>query len=483
MAEDALANLVSQVRKYIEFARRVMRRWLLMGIICVLGVSASLAVALTSTRIYQSRAMVAYKPSIDRASLGWEGGGGLPENFLRQQVGQFTASNTMLLTMARTLDLYPKERDVSAPEVILEYLRDAITYNTVGNDSFWIAFEYKDKALAQKACAYLVDEFISKHIKEKLGAATATQAFMENEAAKVKTQLKKIESDLASFVAEHPEFQIDPATGMPRGTAALQKPGGRSPSRLARRLLTRSSPELRDALAAKGRLQAELVGLNPRGSQQVARAQENMAAARTTLAALKRKYTDKHPDVKRAQEYFRQMSGQLTVAKQAQNVAAGKVTSTRKRLAGIDRKIARLSTPRRVGPKKEKPAKPVDPIKAGINEAARLEQRWYELDGERQVARAKHEQIQAQLQRSELSTGIERKQAEKEYAIIDKASFPGKPIRPSRKKIVLAGSALALMLGVGLASLLVIFDPRIYNEDDLRKATNLPVLAQIPKEG
>ena len=37
-------------------------------------------------------------------------------------------------------------------------------------------------------------------------------------------------------------------------------------------------------------------------------------------------------------------------------------------------------------------------------------------------------------------------------------------------------------LVVGLATLLVIFDPKIYNEDDLRKATNLPVLAQIPRD-
>lgn len=493
MAEDGLASLVNQVRKYIEFGRRVLKHWLLIGVISLIGVGASLAVALTSTRIYQSRAMVAYKPSIDRASIGWEGGGGLPENFLRDQVGQFTASNTMLLTMARTLDLYPKEREVAAPEVILDYIRQSISFNSVGNDSFWIAYEYKDKALAQKACAYLVNQFIDQNIKEKLQAASATQAFMEEEAAKVKTQLKKIEADLAAFVAEHPEFQIDPATGMPRGTAALRRgPGGRkAPSRLARRLLAHSTPELRETLSAKGRLQAELVGINPRGRQRLSRAQEDVAAARRTLAALKRKYTERHPDVLRAMKYLKQMNMQLAAARKAQTVAGGRATSIRKRLADMDRKISQLSRPKsKKSPKKKvkkkvkktPPAEPVDLIRQGINAAAKLEQRWYELDGERQVARAKNEQIQAQLQRSELSTGIERKQAEKEYAVIDKASFPGKPVRPSRKKIVLAGSALGLMLGLGLAGLLVIFDPRIYNEDDLRKATNLPVLAQIPKE-
>lgn len=484
MPEDGLATLVNQVRKYIEFGRRVIKHWILVGVIAVVGVGASLVVALTSTRIYQSRAMVAYKPSIDRASLGWEGGGGLPDNFLRQQVGQVLASNTLLLSIARKLDLYPKERETSAPEVILEFLRSAISYNTVGNDSFWIAFEYKDKALAQKACAELVNSFIQQNIREKLRAAAATQAFMEGEAAKVMVQLKKVESELATFVAKHPEFQIDPATGMPRGTAALQQPGG-ARSTLSRQLLgVRSTPDLREALAAKGRLQADLLGTNPQGAARLTRATEDLAAARRTLGVLQRKYTDKHPDVKRAAAYVRQMQLQVLTAKKAQDIQKGNMSSIAKRLAEVDRKIARLSRPKSSMKKMESNmpavAKPkvVDPTTL----AANLEQRWYALDGERTVARARNEQIQIQLQRSKLATGIERKQAEKEYSIIDKANFPGKPIRPSRKKIVMAGSALAMMVGLGLATLLVIFDPKIYNEDDLRKATNLPVLAQIPRD-
>ena len=485
MPEDGLATLVIQVRKYIEFARRVMRYWILVVLIFVVGIGASLAVALTSTRIYQSRAMVAYTPSIDRTSLGWEGGGGLPENFLREQVGQVLASNTLLLKTARKLDLYPKEREVSAPEVILEYMRDAIKFNTVGNDSFYISYDYKDKALAQKACAALVDSFIQQNIDEKLRSATATQNFMEGEAAKVKAQLKKNETDLAAFVSKHPEFQIDPATGMPRGAAALQLQAGGANLDQARRLLgVRSTPELREALAQKGRLQAELLSTNPRAAQRLTRATDDLAAARRTLGALQRKYTEKHPDVKRAAAYVRQMQLAVLTAKKAQDITNGDVSSIRKRLAEVDRLIARLSRPKSAKkksvPKKVvvKPKKLQDPMA----KAAQLEQRWYELDGERTVARARNEQIQTQLQRSKLATGIERKQAEKEYSIVDKASFPGKPIRPSRKKIMMAGSALALMIGLGLATLLVIFDPRIYNEDDLRKATNLPVLAQIPRD-
>ncbi len=227
------------------------------------------------------------------------------------------------------------------------------------------------------------------------------------------------------------------------------------------------------------------MGLNPRGNQSLARAESDVASARRTLAALKRKYTERHPDVKRAMQYVKQVQMQVVAAKDAQSLKKGNMGSIRKRLAELDSKISRLSHPRSKSGKKApspKPSASLDPVKARIAEAAKLEQRWYDLDGERQVARSKNEQIQTQLQRSKLATGIERKQAEKEYAIIDEASFPGKPIRPSRKKIVMAGSALALMLGLGLASLLVIFDPRIYNADDLRKATNLPVLAQISRE-
>jgi len=486
MAEDALSNLINQVRKYVELGRRVMRRWWIIAVFGVLGVGGSVAFALNATRIYQSRALVAWKMSINLEDLGRDSTGRPRDNYLRNQVGQLVASNTLLLKIAHDLNLYPKERPVAAPEVILEYMRNAIHFNQVGPDSVWIAFEYKDPKLAQKVTARLVKEFIEENVRDKLRAAKGTQAFMEGEAKKVKEALDLVEGKLAQFIADHPEFQVYLTGGIsvphnkPRRLAMGRRPGGNR-----HYLPLKQTPELRSALARKGKLEARLLALSPRGNTQVAQVQAELQRARLNLAALRRKYTDQHPDVQQARTYLRQVQQRAIAARRSQQQQSAEVVQIRRRIASLDETIARLSTRRRVATRKPRGKTPTaneTSSEPALTGSARLEKQWYSLSGDRSVMRAKYEEVQAQLQRSKISAGAIRKQAEKEYAIVDPASMPGKPIRPSRKKIVLAGSALGFMVGIGLATLLVLFDPRIYNEDDLKKAANLPVLAQIPKE-
>ena len=482
MAEDGLTSLVNQVRKYVEFARRVMRRWWIIVIFFVLGAGGSVGFALNATRIYQSRSLVEWKQIVNRQSIGYDSSGRPPDKYLKHKVGQFTASNTLLLKLANELNLYPKMRGVVAPEVILEIMRDAIKFNTVGNNSFWIAFEYKDPLLAQKACGRLVTEFIGQHVQDKLRAAKATQDFMEQEAGKVKQQLSSIAAKLSQFKADHPELQFDPLTGRPR---IVPLPGSviRGPSAKRIQYLSVRSPELKQALADKGKLQAQLLQLNPRTNTKLIQAQNELAQARRYLATLKQKYTERHPDVQQALQRVRQAQQRMLGSSQAHTANTTQAQTIRQRIAEIDAKIGRLSrVVRRPGrPQPRSPAKPK--LVDGMSSAALLEKKWYDLTGDETVARAKYEQIQTQLQRSKLSAAIEREQARKEFSIVDRASHPGKPIRPSRKKIVAAGTALGLMMGLGLAALLVLFDPRIYNEDDLKKACNLEVLAQIPRQG
>ena len=482
MAEDGLTTLVNQIRKYVEFGRRIMRRWWIIVIFFVLGAGSSVGVALKATRIYQSRALVEVKQIVDSASLGWESSGHR-ENWLKHQVGQLTASNTMLLKIANQLDLYPKERGVTAPEVILEYLRGSIQYNVVGTTSFWISFDYKDPLKAQQACGRLVQEFIQQNVQDKLRAARATQSFMEQEAAKVKKQLSQISSKLSQFKSEHPELQVDPMTGRPQ---IVPLAGARIKGSAAARIrfLAIRSPELKDALAAKGRLQARMIQLNPRTNTALLQAQNELTRAKRYLTSLKQKYTEKHPDVQSAMRRVQQVQSRVLVSSQSHQASSTRSLSIRQQIQGLDAKIARLSRVRRVAKPVRTPGlKAPAPVKTKtLSNAANLEKKWYELTGEETVIRAKNEQIQVQLQRSRMAAGVKRQQAEKEFTIVDPASKPGKPIRPSRKKIVIAGTALGLMMGLGLAALLVLFDPRIYNEDDLKKACNLEVLAQIPKQ-
>jgi polysaccharide biosynthesis transport protein len=477
MAEEGLGSLVNQVRKYVEFARRMLRRWWIVAICSVIGIGISVGMAMTMTRIYESRTLIAWKEGA-RIFTSSDEGGAPQENWLQQRVQQMVSSHTRLLKIANEYDLYPGERGVVPPEIILEYLRKAVKFDTVGSDTFWISFEYKDPRKAQAVAARLAKEFIDQAVGEKLGTALVTQSFMEGEVAKAKVQMDSLENELATFVSEHPEFQTDPVTGLPRGLPRAT-PGVVGPSYVNVR-----NPELRKALARKGQLQAQLqLAQNPQGDARVNQAKADLLAAQRALATKRRQYTDQHPDVQRAHAYVRQLQAQLQSALDAGKAAAVPPARILSELDELERTIARLSKPVAAVRKQEpQPKAASQPSETHLSARAQLEKRWYQLMRDREVNKAKYDQLQERLTKAKMTASLEKKKAETQFTIVDPASFPHKPLRPSRSKMVMAGTALSVLLGLAIAALLVLLDPRIYNEDDLRKACELPVLAQIPKE-
>jgi len=356
--------------------------------------------------------------------------------------------------------------------VLLEEFSRKLKFDMVGSDSFWISYEYNDPHKAQRAAARLAEEFIRLSIEAKLFAAQSTLTFMEREVKKSKADMEKIENEMAVFTSEHPEYQIDPTTGMPRSPSL-----GTAPSENFANI---SNPELRKALTKKGKLEAQLqLLLNPQGNAKVNQARQEVDRAKKRLITLRQQYTDRHPDVQRALIYARQVQTQYnTIIQAQQGNSAGSIARLRDEIASMDQSIARLSARKR--PRNE--TKTAAPATPQVSRKAQLEMRFYQLTRDREVAKAKYDQLYTQLTKSKVSASLERKQAETQFTIVDKANLPRKPSRPSRTKLALGGTALGLMLGLGLAVLLVIFDPRIYSEDDLKKACDLPVLAQIPRE-
>jgi len=184
--------------------------------------------------------------------------------------------------------------------------------------------------------------------------------------------------------------------------------------------------------------------------------------------------------VQRARNYLVQMQSGLQNIMQATKVNPAGAQRIRDEIAELDRTIQRLSRTRRAEAPVAK--KEVAPSEEGLTQVARLEKRWYQLTRDREINKGKYDQLFEKLTKAKVTASLEKKRAETQFTIVDPANLPTKPVKPSRTKLVIAGSLLGLLLGLALAALLVILDPRIYNEDDLRRACDLPILAQIPKE-
>jgi capsular polysaccharide biosynthesis protein len=64
--------------------------------------------------------------------------------------------------------------------------------------------------------------------------------------------------------------------------------------------------------------------------------------------------------------------------------------------------------------------------------------------------------------------------------ITEKAQLPMYPVNPNKKRNLLLGAILGLMIGIGISFLWEYLDRSLRTEEDVEKYLGLPVLAIIP---
>jgi capsular polysaccharide biosynthesis protein len=81
---------------------------------------------------------------------------------------------------------------------------------------------------------------------------------------------------------------------------------------------------------------------------------------------------------------------------------------------------------------------------------------------------------------AQMAGSLERKQQGEQFKILDPARLPATPIKPDRNKILLIGSVIGLVAGLGLAWFRESLDRSFHTVSDLEDYLGVPVLATIP---
>ncbi len=97
-----------------------------------------------------------------------------------------------------------------------------------------------------------------------------------------------------------------------------------------------------------------------------------------------------------------------------------------------------------------------------------------------------NEKIYSYLLEKQAGTAIAKASTVSKNRVLDSALYPGGPIKPKRKMIVLVGLILGLILGIALAFLRDFLDDTIKSDEDIKRGTDAAQLGIIPsfrKEG
>src|SRR5271165_147472 len=401
----------------------------------------------------------------------------------RQQV----LSRTRLLNLIQSLKLYPRYE--GSPDDQVKQMREDIKLELVqapasagGNQTlvaFKINYEAPNPTAAQQVNAKLASFFIDENVRASQEQSEATTMFLDSQTRAAAQSLNDQEAKLHTFEAQHE---------------------GSLPQELQSniQILHGIQEQLQSALSARERALQQQTYLNSLLNQYQSMGTENLAgapasvdaqleSARASLAAMRARYTDDHPDVKalkddiaRLEKLKKDMGAEAKENLESNSATPAQVAamtplmqvqsqlkSNKQEIQSLEVKIQRLQAE---GQEYQKRLAATPTVEAAMDDILR------DYNGLKQS----YANLVAKKAASSLATNLQRQQQGEQFRIVDPPSMPDKPSFPDRFKFSLAGVAVGLLLAVVFGAGLEFVDDRIRSEHDLTAATNLPVLVEIP---
>jgi uncharacterized protein involved in exopolysaccharide biosynthesis len=477
-----------RLQRLVDLGRKTSRYWWLVVIFAVAGGALSLAFALIRPKNYQSYAVLFYQERIRSALLSNR------EEVVQRNIGD--RYRELLLARGQLaqvvsdpqLNPFPDEDE----DVAIDKLREKVRFESRGANAFRITYTDSDpdraKAVADKLTKLLQDkdEFLRKD------QARVTVAFALKQKEEASADLAKQELALAQFLAAHPEFAQENAQAVAqggvvgegaaiRGAQSKQAAAAKENARLF--ALERQRQRIQARLDAPPdappiRIPAPQTPEKVAAEQAVSEARSRLASANRQLEDALDKFTDQHPTAKRAKEKVDQAQTEL---KRAQAAVPPDMETTIAPASEADRdklkkELARLEEQIGIEQKRGGKAGVAD---ATTNWVVQLETEHATLRRTVTEARERVEALSDSVFRAQMDANQKLADTGAVLSVVDPAFKPVKPTGPGKTLILLAGLALFIALGGGLALGLAVIDDRVYRRSDLEEL-GISVLAVIP---
>jgi uncharacterized protein involved in exopolysaccharide biosynthesis len=479
-ARDRLDRIASMVR-------RAMRFWLPASILLVFGCAVALAVAVTRPRIYKSETLILYREGIRSETLGGPDTGGDPARKLGLKLKEMVLSRTQLQHIIDQFKLYPAIVEDRGYVDAVDEMRNHIAFRVKDGDTFGLSFEGEDAKRVQQVTAMLAETLLDENTRSSEEQANVTKEFLDAEKQRTEAELKQKETNLARFLAKHPEFaretaQASGATQVGtaiRATGGQPKKGTSDPTLLA---LEREADRIRARLGVptekKSRKKDDV---DPKLAAERTAAENDVAAAQKDLADKLSQYTEAHPDVRAAKQRLKTAQDRLRIAQDTAQAASPEaepepVVDRAAMEADLKRVSDEIADYKR---KRERNAEPPSESK-GASWIVALETEWTRLNREVTEAREREQQLQDKQFKASMQESAAASGRNAQMVVVDPAYKPTHPARPSRSLIAGAGVLVAIGLAMALALGCALLDDRLYDRVDVERLGFVSLLGVVP---
>ncbi|ABC78193.1 GumC family protein [Syntrophus aciditrophicus] len=411
-------------------------------------------------------------------------------------ITQQILSSSKLMEIINQFNLYPDSRNKSSIEEISEKMRNDIKLETIStfdlskntpgmsNSSrsrettvaFRLAYEGSDPVTVQKVADGLASLYLKENIRTRSERATVTADFLDSQLAEVKKQMDDAADKLSALKSAHmgelPEQNVSVTQAIDRLSRDLDQ----------------INAQLRAAQQRKAYLIGQLASVeqyipdrSPRETEM--HPDERLDSLRNELINRQTTFTDKHPDIIRLKREIRELEKQLADARKTgsgTDIRPGKkivnpaYTNLKTQIETATMEISSLQ--QQGGQVRSQ----LNSYQSKLYRAPMIEGDYNRLRTDYENARNKYNDLMNKLMEAKVTQGMEKAQHAERFTIIEPASFPEKPDRPNRLKIILTGLFLSLFGGIVLVAAQESLDQSIKTVDDLTRVAKSPVLSVIP---
>jgi len=415
---------------------------------------------------------------------------------LRQQI----LSRTQLEQIIKEFDLYPRERVALPLQDVVDKMRSAIdvVMDTKGRevDSFHVRFTYTDATVAASVTTRLGGLFADFNSRDRSTLAEATDAFLQTQLAEARGRLEAQEQKLEAFRRRNAgrlptqlSFNMQAIQNAQLQLQALVESIARDRDRklILEQLLADAQVEPAapppPATGAAASADAAAVSAAATPAQQ-------LRIARERLALLEGRLTAEHPDVKAMKRLVADLQAKVDAEATAQPADAARtppvpltpaeqarrerVNNMKAEVESLDRQIAFKEA------EEQKLHAKIADLQQRIEAIPGIESEWLTLTRDYDTLQQTYRDMLMKSESARVAADLENRQIGEQFRVLDRARGPVTPIGPNRLRINGIGSAVGLLLGLGLAALLEMRDRTFKTSADVIDVLALPVLAVVP---
>lgn len=466
------ADYEMTLHDYLEIVKR--RALLMLGVFAAVFIVA-LMVAILLPPVYQSSGTILIESQqISKEFISTSVTGYASERI--EVIKQRVMTRENLLRIIEKYGLFKEKGESRVTSELIDDLRRRIQINFLSTDlggrrggtatiAFNIAFDYENPQYAYKVTNELVTLFLDENIKSRVERATETTEFLSQEARRLKNDLEKMETIVASYKQEHAD-SLPEHLGLRMDM--LQRTEGQLEN-LNREFKSTENELRRLDLELTAVKQGTIIGGNQLSELDQLKAEYKRASViyketHPTVRAIKRKIDDleKANASAAVDEQESPQVDSVLVAKLNTLIA-----TTRARLASIQQQREELKAK-------------ISQLEQQIIKTPQVELGLSTLMRDHGNAKNKYEEILSKQLSAQIAENLEGENKSERFTLIDPPLLADKPIKPNRTKIILLGLMLAFSAAGGLAFLLEMLNQRIRGRGALTSLVGSAPLVDIP---